>query len=426
MDFNYLKKIRNLYETSSSLLEIIFILGNNTCDMDSALSAYLLSIGNNIKKGVITLSKKGKPSLNEETKILYLPVLNIQRGTLPHRIDVKHCFDKFGIDENDFWYISDEIFNQKQLFQHKNNKNNNIKTSLILVDHTILTDEENYLSEYVIGIYDHHLLSSYNSQYKNLQFCNITYPVGSCTTLILAEFFIDDDFPVKLVSPLFAVTAILLDTKNFNSDFYENRWVDLDSNVYKTIKKIIKEEEDDIKMKQYYKEVKNIKHDVEKNLELGIEPLVTKDQKRFNWKNKKAIWSSLPISYQEIVKKYGDKKLINYYLEFFKGKTNDEQKNTFFITNSSLGNKQKLFTIFNPLKIPFNKDEIRNELIKNSEKDFYSAEIDKVVDEDEKPKGEVCKIIVADTYSRKSLEPILKSFFSNLNIEPYIIGEQNE
>ena len=56
--------------------------------------------------------------------------------------------------------------------------------------------------------------------------------------------------------------------------------------------------------------------------------------------------------------------------------------------------------------------------------DFYSAEIDKVVDEDEKPKGEVCKIIVADTYSRKSLEPILKSFFSNLNIEPYIVGEK--
>ena len=427
MDFNYLKEIRNLYETSTSLLEIIFIMGNNTCDMDSSLSAYLLSIGKNIKQGVITLSKKGNPSLNSETKILYLPVLNIQRGTLPHRIDVKYIFDQFGIDENDFWYVSDEIFNQNKLFQHKNNTNN-IKTSLILVDHTILPDEQNYLSEYVIGIYDHHLLSSYNNQYKNLQFCNITYPVGSCTTLILADYFDDDDFPEKLISPLLAVTAILLDTKNFNSDFYENRWVDLDSKIFKKLKKIIKKDkdEDTIKIKQYYKQIKDMKHDIDKNLSLGIEALVTKDQKCFNWKNKKAIWSSLPISYEEIKKKFGHQKIINQYMNFYKGKTNDEQKNTFFITNSSLGKKQKLFTIFNPFKLPFNKDEIKNELVKNSEKDFYSLDINNVIDEEERPNGEVCNIVLADTYSRKSFEPVLKSFFLNLKSDSKESGEQNK
>ena len=103
MDFNYLKEIKNIYESSTFLLEIVFILGNNTCDMDSALSCYLLSIGKNIKSGAINLSKKkGKPSINPETKVIYLPVLNVKRGTLPHRIDVKYIFDHFGI-ENDFW-----------------------------------------------------------------------------------------------------------------------------------------------------------------------------------------------------------------------------------------------------------------------------------------------------------------------------------
>ena len=82
-----------------------------------------------------------------------MPVLNIPRGTLPYRIDVKYVFDRFGIDDNLFWYISDEIFFKNNLFKYKQNLFN-IKTSLILVDYTILIEEQNYLSEYVIEIYD--------------------------------------------------------------------------------------------------------------------------------------------------------------------------------------------------------------------------------------------------------------------------------
>lgn len=262
MEFNYIKEIRNLYETSTSLLKIIFILGNETCDMDSALSAYLLSIAKNIKKGVINLDNNGNPSLNSKTEIIYLPVLNIPRGTIPYRIDVKYVFDRFGIDENLFWYISDEIFDKNNLFKYKNNQNN-IKTSLIIVDHTILIEQQNYLSEYVIGIYDHHLLTNYNGQYKNLQTLNITYPIGSCSTLILNDYFLDD-FPTKIVSPLLAITALLLDAKNFKDNFYEIRWVDLDKKVYENIKKFIKEDKnnENIKMKQYFQEIKDKKHDI--------------------------------------------------------------------------------------------------------------------------------------------------------------------
>ena len=104
-------------------------------------------------------------------------------------------------------------------------------------------------------------------------------------------------------------------------------------------------------------------------------------------------------------------------MEYYKGKNKEDQKNIFFITNSSLNKNQKLFTIFNPFKIPFKKEEIQKELVKHSEKDFYSVDIDNVVDENEKPNGEVCNIVLADTYSRKRFEPVLKSFFSNINLE---------
>ena len=410
MDFNYLKEIKKLYENNSSLLEIIFILGNNTCDLDSALSAYILSIGENINCGTIALSKKGKPSLNEKATKLYIPVLNIQRGTLPYRIDVKYIFNKFNIDENDFWYISDSIFDIHNLFKYKNCENKNIKTSLILVDHTILIDEEKYLADYVIDIYDHHLLTNYSSLYKNLQKMNIRYPVGSCSTLILNDFFCmnkEQDFPINIISPLLAVSAILIDTKKFNDEFYRNRWIDLDKKVYKHIKKIIKEEYKGIKMKEYFKEIKDIKHDIQKNLELGIEPLLIKDQKTYNWDNKKAIWSSFPVSYNDIIKKYGNDELFNNILKYYSGKSEEEQKNIFYITNSNINKKQKLFTLYNPIKLPFNKEEIIKEIKNFNNDENINVEI-------EQTKGEICLITLPDTFSRKSFEPILKKFFGNI------------
>jgi len=307
MNFNYLKEIKKIYENCTSLIEIVFVLGNPTCDIDSALSAYILSIGENIKCGTIKLSKKGKPSLNENPTKIFLPVLNIERGTLFYRIDVKYLFDKFSIDEKDFFYINDEIFNSHNLFKYKNYQDKNIKTNLILVDHTILSDDELYLADYVINIYDHHLLTNYPNLYKNLQKMNIKYPTGSCTTLILNDYFYsqkDEDFPVKIISPLLAVSAILVDTKKFDKDFYDNRWVDLDKKIYKYLKKYIKEEYKDIKMKNYFKEIKDIKHDKEKNLALGIGPLLSKDKKTFNWDKFKAVWSSFPVSLYDIEKKY--------------------------------------------------------------------------------------------------------------------------
>ena len=410
MDFNYLKEIKKSYENNSSLLEIIFILGNNACDLDSALSVYLLSIGENINCGTINLSKKGKPSLNENATILYIPVLNIQRGTLPYRIDVKYIFNKFNIDENDFWYISDPIFDPHNLFRYKNHENKNIKTSLILVDHTILIDEEKYLADYVIDIYDHHLLTNYPGLYKNLQKMNIRYPVGSCTTLILNDFFCTnkaEDFPIKIISPLLAVSAILIDTKKLKDELYKNRWVDLDKKVYKHIKKIIKEEYKGIKMKEYFKEIKDIKFDIQKNLELGIEALLIKDQKKYNWDNKKAIWSSFPVSYNDIIKKYGKEELFNNILKYYSGKSEEEQKNIFYITNSNINKTQKLFTIYNPIKLPFNKEEIFKGIKNFNNDESINVEIEQI-------KGEICLIILPDTFSRKSFEPFLSKFFSKI------------
>ena len=408
MDFNYLKEIRNIYENCQSLLEIIFVLGNTSCDLDSALSAYILSISENLKCGTIKISEKGKPSINEKITKVYLPVLNIKRGTLHYRIDIKYIFDKFNIDQNDFWYISDSIFDANSLFKYKNYENKNIKTSLILVDHTILTKDQQYLADYVIDIHDHHLLTNLPDLYKNLKRINIKYPIGSCTTLILNDYLCikkKETFPSKILPPLLAVSAILVDTEKFKDNLYGIRWVDLDKKVYKYLKKLVKKKED-IKMKEYYKEIKEIKHDEEKNLELGVEALLSKDQKIFDWGQKKAIWSSFPVSFYKIKKKFGDEDINNNFMKYYSGKSEDEIKNTFYLTNSSIEKGKKLFTIFNPIQLPFSKEEIEKEIKKYNEKDEVIVEI-------EKTKGEICNIILPGTYSRKIFEPILKGFFNN-------------
>jgi hypothetical protein len=99
-------------------------------------------------------------------------------------------------------------------------------------------------------------------------------------------------------------------------------------------------------------------------------------------------------------------------MKYYSEKTEEEQKNTFYITNSNIGKDQKLFTIFNPIKIPFNKEEIIKEIKNNDEQVNFTVEIETI--SMEKINGEICNIILPDTYSRKSFEPIMKKFFCNL------------
>ena len=105
MNSTYLKEIRELYENQLSLEEITFIIGNDSCDMDSALSAYLLSIGKNINYNTITYNKSNNSAIfNKNIKNLFLPVLNIKRGTLNQRLDLKYVFDLFNPNQKIKYY----------------------------------------------------------------------------------------------------------------------------------------------------------------------------------------------------------------------------------------------------------------------------------------------------------------------------------
>lgn len=408
MNSTYLKELKDFYEHQLSIDEITFILGNSSCDMDSALSSYLLSLGKNIKHNTITYNKSNNTAIfNKNPKRLFLPVLNIKRGTFAHRLDIKYVFDLFKIDENLFWYISDEIFDENKLFLL--HKNNNIKTSVILVDHSKLCDEQKYLADYVTEIYDHHQENKYD--YKNLKSIHIKYPLGSCTTLILLDYFFDV-FPKCLIDPLFSVTAILIDTSKFEQNFYNNRWVDLDRIVYKRIKSEIKPNEKKMKYKEYYKNIIENKYDIEKNLNLGVEVILLKDQKQYNWSGINIIWSSLQVPYYKMQEKFGNNEIITQMYSYYINKTKEEVLSQFFITNSSYDEKNRVFTIFNPINIPIDIEELKNSLSFTLKNGFVSINCDNEFQEN--LKGVIYYIILDKTFTRKNIEPVFKELFTSL------------
>ena len=408
MDSLYLKEIKELYDNQLYLEKITFILGNNSCDMDSALSAYLLSLAKNIQYNTITYNKSNDSSIfNKTPKHLFIPVLNIKRGTFYQRLDEKYVFDYFKLDENLFWYISDEIFNEDNLFSL--HKNNNIKTDIILVDHSKLCEEQKNLSDYVTEIYDHHQEKNY--EFKKMKSIHVKYPLGSCSTLILLDYFLDV-FPKCLINPLLAITPLLIDTNKFEKSFYNNRWVDLDRIVYKKIKKEIKPNEKKIKCKEYYQNIIEAKYNLEKNLDLGVEVILLKDQKQFNWSGLKIFWSSLQVPYYKMQDKFGNNEIIRQMYSYYINKTKEEVLSQFFITNSIYDEKSRVFTIFNPIKIPIDIEELKNSLSFTLKHGFISINCDDQFEEN--LKGVIYYIILDQTFTRKNVEPVFKELFTSL------------
>ena len=387
-NYQYLKEIRYAFHTKI-IPKKYFILGNSTCDMDSALSAYLLSIGKNIRHKCIEIDDTNVVSLNKEAKEIYVPVINCKRGEYESRLDGKFVFDKFKVNLDDFFYINDVELSQTTFNDPKNDYN------IILVDHSKLDESISYLSDYVIEIIDHHFTREL--KYSNLKNIFIKYPCGSCTTLILMDYFLSK-FPHTIIPSLLATTAILLDTENFNQKYYGNRWTEMDKIVYD---KLINESQTHVDVEKYYKDIFQAKFDVEKNLALGLDILMRKDKKNFKWNKFITEWSSLTISLNKIIEKFTFEKVIEYIDNNYKGKID------FYVMLSTIDKDLKEAIIYS---VKGEKVDINNmgEFLKSKMSDKYKAIEKKENNEN------IIVIKLNTTASRKSVEPVLNEYFSKL------------
>lgn len=383
---NYLSKMQQAFFLPS-IEKKYFIIGSTACDMDSVLSAWMLSIFENMKvQTLISDESTEYYYLNPEATTIYYPILNCNRGDLKLRLDVKYVFEKFGLKEEEFFYINDPQLNEKTVSHSKN-------LGIVLVDHSELTEKDSYFKNLVEDIYDHHV--AYNFSFPNCHKRFIKFPVGSCTTLILCDFILDI-FPLTIIPPILAVTAILLDTMNFNPNIARIKWCDLDESIYENIMALNKEP---IDVEKYYKEILDAKMNFEKNIELGYENLLRKDRKHFMWGKNKVVWSSLPISIHDVIEKFGLENIMAYIKKTWPDVD-------FYLVHSMIEDENKLIKIFinEKKEIPDIK-EIKKEIINNIGKSFKKFKYDE--------KNKIINLYVVPTYTRKIIEPRLKLVFKN-------------
>ena len=364
----------------------VFILGNSSNDMDCVISSYLVSIGENLRNKVIEIDDANHMLLNPNANIVYFPVLNTKRGTFKYRLDQQYVFDKFHLNSEDFFYIDDPYITEEGIKTQGN-------VSVILVDHSALDLSQKYLTPYVTEIYDHHIVEEL--EFPNLKNRFITYPVGSCSTLVLLGLFLEH-YPSTMLPPLFAVTAILLDTHNFKKEFYNNKWTDLDKTVFNII---MGHAQSKLDPNKYYKEVNGEKKNLEKNLAQGINPLFEKDKKTFIWGKNICEWTSIPISFNKVREKFGIEEIYKYFESY-------KDRRQYYITSSFVENGNNVFYIYAYDHFEgVDKVKLKEALTESLKSHFKTI----IMIDDEK---DMIAFELDETSSRKAVEPFIKDHFT--------------
>ncbi|XP_076337622.1 exopolyphosphatase PRUNE1-like isoform X7 [Tachypleus tridentatus] len=143
--------------------EIHVVLGNESCDLDSAVTSIVTAF--------LLCQRKS------ELECVVLPVLNVVRKDFRLRTEVTFFLQKTNIPL-DLLIFKDEIDLEK-LAKEK-------KLYLTLVDHNILSADQQCLEEAVVRVIDHHKLECRDRGVR----CDMTVEmVGSCCTLVAEKMF---------------------------------------------------------------------------------------------------------------------------------------------------------------------------------------------------------------------------------------------
>ncbi|KAG8198142.1 hypothetical protein JTE90_006894 [Oedothorax gibbosus] len=173
--------LKNANESST----IQIVLGNESCDLDSAISAIVMAY---------YIHKVQKSS------DIVVPVLNVKRCELPTKTEVVFFLEETSVHTSDVICI-DEI-DLKAL--HENGK-----LGIVLVDHNALSVEQSYLESRVLEIVDHHSIDNPEG-IKKLK--TKIEPVGSCSTLIAEEILTNHPSIMDPQIAMLLYGTILLDT----------------------------------------------------------------------------------------------------------------------------------------------------------------------------------------------------------------------
>ncbi|XP_048382790.2 uncharacterized protein LOC125450743 isoform X2 [Stegostoma tigrinum] len=189
----FLQYTKSILMSGNDLPRVHVVLGDNKCDLDSAVS---------------TLAYAYFLYKTQSTDDLYVPVLNIQRSEFPLRTEVVLVLQQLNIPD-------DSLIFRDEIDLHFLNREG--KLTLTLVDHNMLTSDDKALETAIIKIIDHH---DYREQerFHSTQCEIVLEPVGSCSTLIVSEILQEaPDLLNEQLTHLFR-GAIILDCMNMTSE----------------------------------------------------------------------------------------------------------------------------------------------------------------------------------------------------------------
>ncbi|CAF3570403.1 unnamed protein product [Rotaria sordida] len=165
---------------------IRIVLGNESCDLDSTISACVYAYFLHI-------------TCSNQNEILYLPIMNTNPSTFRLRTEIR-----WFLKENYSNVIFIDDINLNELYDKK-------KLEIILVDHHYLRSQ---LNKVVIEIIDHHQIKEDSIILQNSSAIKIEL-VGSCCTLI-AEKLLTSNFQMTEEIAYLLTGPILFDTINFS------------------------------------------------------------------------------------------------------------------------------------------------------------------------------------------------------------------
>ncbi|OAD59555.1 Protein prune like protein, partial [Eufriesea mexicana] len=230
----------------SNYKTIRIVLGNETCDLDSAVSALIQAFSeylDGIKK--------------KEINLAVIPVMNIPEKDYRAKTEVVYFLKRHNI----FSYL---LTFRNQIDLKALRETTETKLELVLVDHHSLPDEDIYLKDFVVKIIDHRPRDerwSWPGRKIYLQ------SVGSCATLVARNLF--NKHPEVIDSQI--SSPILIDTSNFSKDV--DRATPVDIEVFEALDKVSLL---DVNRDKVFNEIIRAKSDIS---ELTTDDLLIKDLK---------------------------------------------------------------------------------------------------------------------------------------------------
>lgn len=198
MNYTHTKSNMTNMKQEANLDTVHVVVGNEACDLDSAVSCLL----------VFHIISKISDEINgkDKTRTLYIPLLNTTRDLLDSKSEVLWFLQKTLNIDKSFLTCKDDI-------DWAEIKKNGIEVLITLVDH-------NYNEEFkdigrIVEIIDHHQVQNPDWLIENHQNMRLTLDtsVGSCTTLVAERlFYIYAEHHVSDEILLLIYGTILLDT----------------------------------------------------------------------------------------------------------------------------------------------------------------------------------------------------------------------